>query len=266
MTRTRSTAASYAVILTFVNLLLAPLRASAAVEPGGQAGPSSVAQNMQIVVNGGVVTVSYDLVGGASQTFDVALQISEDGGQSYALKPTSVSGDIGRGVIAGPSKQIVWEASKDTDSLQLDRFRFRVVSTPETPPVVVGRRDGVQPRTDDLKPAVPPVMARRNGMLWPSLAMIGGGLAIGGMAQSGPLKRVDPQVSECSTVGIYQSACLDYYQNVAPKKPNTPIVAVGGAVAIGGVVLLILGRHHSAAVPEIVPLRRGFFVTKAVVF
>jgi hypothetical protein len=261
----RSARVSYAVLLAFVNLLLVPLEASAAVEPGGQTGSSSAAQNMQIVVNDGVVTLSYDLVGGASQTFEVALQISQDGGQTYALKPTSVTGDIGRGVIAGPSKKIVWEAGKDTDSLQLDRFRFHVVSTPETPAVVVGRRDGVQPRTDDVKPAVPPVMAHRNGMLWPSLAMIGGGLAIGGMAQSGPLKRVDPQVSECSTAGIYQSECLDYYQNVAPKKPNTPIVAVGGAVAIGGVVLLILGHHHSA-VPDIVPLRGGFFVMKAVVF
>jgi hypothetical protein len=67
--------------------LPAPLEASN-LEAGGQA--ETAAQNTQIVVNGGMVNIVYDLSGPSTQTFDVALEISEDGGRTYALKPRNV--------------------------------------------------------------------------------------------------------------------------------------------------------------------------------
>jgi hypothetical protein len=78
---------------------------------------------------GEVVTISYDLISeDAKAVFQVVLLVSQDGGKTFDLKPRSVTGDVGSGIRAGATKKIVWEAGKDVENLQMDLFRFRVVT------------------------------------------------------------------------------------------------------------------------------------------
>jgi hypothetical protein len=93
--------------------------------------PSLAVQNTQILVHGGVVDISYDLIVPVAQTFAVALEISQDGGRTYDVRPRTVSGDIGPGISSGVGKKIVWEAATDTDALEFNAYRFRVKATPE---------------------------------------------------------------------------------------------------------------------------------------
>jgi hypothetical protein len=250
--------------------LPAPLEASN-LEAGGQA--ETAAQNTQIVVNGGMVNIVYDLSGPSTQTFDVALEISEDGGRTYALKPRNVTGDVGSGVAAGTGKRIVWDAAKDTDNLQLDTLRFRISAQSKSgaPPSGVGGdrvtdRAQVATRPAGKAPASP-TRKGRNSLLWPGMGLIGGGVLISGMAQGGPLKKQDPGVEQCASVPIangFQASCYAYYADL--KVPNTALVGAGLGIAGGGALLMILGHRHAGAMPSILPLPGGFFVTKTVIF
>ena len=53
------------------------------------------AENMQVVVRGGIVQVTYDLKGGDPKAIvTVHLEVSRDGGKTWDLLPKSVSGDL----------------------------------------------------------------------------------------------------------------------------------------------------------------------------
>jgi hypothetical protein len=57
------------------------------------------------------VHVTYDLTsGGPAQ---VALVGSLDGGKTYTLKITAVSGDVGAAIQPGAGKKIVWKVRQD---------------------------------------------------------------------------------------------------------------------------------------------------------
>src|SRR4051812_28577181 len=79
--------------------------------------PTATVENVRFErVGGGVINVFYDLKSDdVSAMFSIALEVSQDAGQTFSLKPTSVSGDIGASIRAGVGKKIVWEASKDVD-------------------------------------------------------------------------------------------------------------------------------------------------------
>lgn len=95
-----------------------------------QTGPR--ATGVRSEVSGNTITVFYDLVGATSPTatFTVTLQASLDGGQTFTVRPVSVTGDVGPNVRAGTGKRIVWDATKDVQILQLNRFSFSVVVAP----------------------------------------------------------------------------------------------------------------------------------------
>jgi hypothetical protein len=91
---------------------------------------------------GEVVTVSYDLLSDDPQAvFLVSLVVSRDEGKTFDLKPKSVSGDVGSGVRPGSGKKIVWQAGKDVENLQMDLFRFNVVTEAGTAVPVAGKPD-----------------------------------------------------------------------------------------------------------------------------
>lgn len=77
------------------------------------------------------VEVRYRLEAPAGSRFRVDLEVSEDGGSSFALRPLAVEGDVGAGVEPGGEKVIVWDALADVGRLVGERFVFRVVATPE---------------------------------------------------------------------------------------------------------------------------------------
>ncbi|GEM_PF-1724497 len=74
----------------------------------------------------GAVIVTYDLALVGQPSASVSLQISADGGTTWAVPVKSVSGDIGAGVTAGTSKQITWNAHADIPSQYGDNYKARV--------------------------------------------------------------------------------------------------------------------------------------------
>ena len=81
-------------------------------------------QNVRVEHVGlGVVHVFYDLVADEPQTtFDVILQVSQDAGETFDLRATSVSGDAGQEIGAGDGKRIVWEAGRDVERMEVENL------------------------------------------------------------------------------------------------------------------------------------------------
>ena len=88
-------------------------------------------QNLRIEHVGlGVVHVFYDLVADDPQaTFDVILQVSQDAGETFDLRATSVSGDAGQEIGVGGGKRIVWEAGRDVERMEVETFVYSVVAS-----------------------------------------------------------------------------------------------------------------------------------------
>ena len=77
----------------------------------------------------GTLHVLYDLVSDdPNAVFFVSLEVAMNEDGTFDMFPTSVSGDIGAGVTPGTDKRIVWEAGRDVERLQIDLFRFRIVT------------------------------------------------------------------------------------------------------------------------------------------
>ncbi|OGA54741.1 MAG: hypothetical protein A3G25_12380 [Betaproteobacteria bacterium RIFCSPLOWO2_12_FULL_63_13] len=90
--------------------------------------PKGEAENVTFEqVGGGVVHIVYDLVASDPRAvFRVTLDASQDRGNTFTVRPVSVSGDVGEGVAPGTGKRIVWESGRDVERLEIDQFRFRI--------------------------------------------------------------------------------------------------------------------------------------------
>ncbi len=92
--------------------------------------PQGHVENVRFSVgDGGVISIYYDLLSNdAKAVFSVTLEVSTDAGKTYAIKPASLSGDVGPNVLAGVGKKIVWDAGKDVESVGVGQFAFHVVA------------------------------------------------------------------------------------------------------------------------------------------
>jgi|GEM_PF-2228550 hypothetical protein len=85
------------------------------------------------VVNEKEIWVTYDIVDALnSETFDVSMEVSLDGGKTYTIVPKTVSGDVGENVEGGSGKKIVWAAEKDLGQIASDDLLTRLNATVKT--------------------------------------------------------------------------------------------------------------------------------------
>jgi hypothetical protein len=229
--------------------------------------PAITAQNVQSNINGAVVTVTFDLPAQAGTTYTVSMEASDNGGLSFDIKPKTMTGDFGKGIAGGPGRQIVWEAARDTENLQLGRLRFRVSAVAERPAAEpagtqttgqpTATRDttrgmtGVQPPS----PMTPPAGKRGSPPLkWTGLTMMAAGGTIAVLAAAGPLK----------------SDCVEFSPRFAVEcesdtEINKAALGLGAGIAAGGAALWLLGRGREAPA-EVVPIARGVFIRGRVKF
>lgn len=258
--RTRATAVAATVAL-IAHLLAVPVHAGQPAAATAQvAAGRPNAEITQVVFNRGVVTITYDLVApGAQGTFDVTLEVSTNGGQTYDVQPRSTNGDIGPTVSVGRGKRVVWEAAKDVESLQTDQFRFRVViqvvmrpdNPVAAPPAESSQtRPGVQPPPVAPPPTATPARQAPTGnrLLWPGLAMFGAGATVAALGGAGPLR------TKNAYVGFYELA------------PNKPAMYGGIGVAATGLVLLLLGRRGTSNTVSVAPIPGGVMLYRAATF
>jgi len=119
-----------ATSLTFLMLMLGLLMAGSS-----RAGQLPIVTNVMAQQRSGtiLVDVSYDLADGDSDSLFVRLFFSRDGGGTWALACRSVSGHVGRNVLTGAARQIVWNAGADSPGLDVATCRLRVVADDEEP-------------------------------------------------------------------------------------------------------------------------------------
>ena len=79
--------------------------------------------NVSAVQNGNV-TITYDLADDNWST--VEIDISSDGGSTWTVTDTSVTGDIGSNIVQGTSKSITWNANTDFDEQEQNDMRVRI--------------------------------------------------------------------------------------------------------------------------------------------
>jgi hypothetical protein len=83
-------------------------------------------QEVRAQRQGETLVVTYRL-GGEEDEYEVALQLSTDGGQTYQDLRGTVEGAVGEEVTPGSGKQVTWAALTDySDGLSGDRYRLRV--------------------------------------------------------------------------------------------------------------------------------------------
>ena len=85
--------------------------------------------NVLAVQNSGnnYVTISYDL--SDVSTSSVALAVSADGGSTWNVTSTNVSGAVGGNISAGTGKTITWNAGSDFPGQQIANMRVRLQAT-----------------------------------------------------------------------------------------------------------------------------------------
>ncbi len=110
----------------------------AAALAGGEAAPSAMQAtegegewssglaNVQVSLEGGVATVTYDLDTSDGGTADVVLAFSKDGGAAYPFGAPSATGDVGSSIPNGPGKTIVWDMDADYPGECIPEARVRV--------------------------------------------------------------------------------------------------------------------------------------------
>jgi formylglycine-generating enzyme required for sulfatase activity len=85
-----------------------------------------------------LVDVNYDLSGGVPP-YTVTLQGSMDGGVTWTLPVTTVSGNVGSGVTAGTNRTATWNAGADWNGQISANVKIRVnVTDSATPPAPAG--------------------------------------------------------------------------------------------------------------------------------
>ncbi len=86
-----------------------------------------------------LVDITYDLADTDSDSLEVTLEVSSDGGQTYDITPSpaALSGDIGEGITPGTGKTIVWDIGAEGIVFNGEQFYFHLSAEDGTPPGMV---------------------------------------------------------------------------------------------------------------------------------
>jgi formylglycine-generating enzyme required for sulfatase activity len=77
--------------------------------------------------NSRLVDITYD-VAADFPTVSVSLQVSNNGGSTFSVPATTLSGAIGAGVTTGTAKKITWNAGADWSGQYSTQMRFKVIA------------------------------------------------------------------------------------------------------------------------------------------
>jgi formylglycine-generating enzyme required for sulfatase activity len=82
--------------------------------------------------NSRLVDITYD-VAADFPTVSVSLQVSSNGGSTFVVPATTLSGAIGAGVATGTAKKITWDAGADWSGQYSTQMRFKVIADDVVP-------------------------------------------------------------------------------------------------------------------------------------
>lgn len=87
-------------------------------------------QNIRVTAADRYIEIRYDLFGEREKDkYTISIEISDDGGLTYNVTPHMITGDLGRDIIPGRNKRIIWMVERDfPGDIDLDRYEFRVTT------------------------------------------------------------------------------------------------------------------------------------------
>ncbi len=74
-----------------------------------------------------LVDINYDVDDADGDTLKVRIEVSDDGGATYAVPAFSLTGDIGDSISPGTGKHVVWDAGTDWDGEYSDQMKVKVI-------------------------------------------------------------------------------------------------------------------------------------------
>lgn len=80
------------------------------------------------IENSTSVRITYDLTDSDTDSLFIIVEASEDSGKTFNVPVAHVTGDVGYGVVAGPGKEIIWEAYEDYPEETIDFFQMKVIA------------------------------------------------------------------------------------------------------------------------------------------
>ena len=81
-----------------------------------------------------LVDITYDLADSDSNSLTVGVEISGDGGQTFAIPAATLSGDVGPDISPGLGRAIVWNAGSDWAGHYVPGAQVRVTADDSSPP------------------------------------------------------------------------------------------------------------------------------------
>ncbi len=111
-----------------LSLLLATLPARAAAPVVSNIRAAQIAGTKQ-------VEVLYDVSDADGDALTIGLEISGDGGLTYSIPATALSGQAGPGIAPGSNRRLVWNAGFDWNNQYVPNARARVTAYDGTTPV-----------------------------------------------------------------------------------------------------------------------------------
>jgi hypothetical protein len=96
-------------------------------------GKDRTGKNISVQTDGTIIDIRYDfLPDRRNRKHTVYLEISDNGGLTYDVTPRIITGDIGRDVVPGRNKRILWFIERDfPGDIDLDRYDFRISAKPQ---------------------------------------------------------------------------------------------------------------------------------------
>ena len=89
--------------------------------------PPPLIKNVHFRTNDNNVFIYYNLLGKSTQKYKIQLLASINGGSSYTVNPTNITGDVGKGISPGKNKKIEWNLMEDyPNGLRGTKFQFLV--------------------------------------------------------------------------------------------------------------------------------------------
>lgn len=87
-------------------------------------------QNVSAYVEDSSIVIHYDLLPEQMEKkYTVSIDISGDGGLTYDVTPRMIAGDLGRDILPGRNKRIVWIIERDFPAgIDLERYDFRITA------------------------------------------------------------------------------------------------------------------------------------------
>lgn len=81
--------------------------------PGHLFGQKPVVDNVTFNLKEDHIEIDYDLIGKKGKNYKVTVELKRELYPGFSIKPKSVKGDVGKGVLPGERRRIIWDFGKE---------------------------------------------------------------------------------------------------------------------------------------------------------